>query len=409
MWRRLNRLATVAKQLPTIRSWRPRNFRRGVTFAAACGLGVASVTSWAWNQFTSAESAEPSLKDSDLYMATNDESDFCIFSGSSNQGLANEVATLLGNQLGRVNVDQFRDGEIKIRFLDSVRGKDVYLIQPTCAPPNDNLMQLLLMISTARRASANNITAIVPYFGYSRQLSSVNKDGEPVSLGAADVALMMKVLGVDKVVSIDLHKDQIKGFFDSSVQVENLDTVRPALPYLMRKDLKSPVVVSVGRVKKTKHVRDVLTKAGVNGGADMGFIFYTSEKGVEDVDEDFHPDIDDPKIVREHHVEFVGDVKDKDVVIVTDMVDSGSRVTSAANHLSKLGARRIFALATHGLFTNDAIESIEKSALDEVIMFNTIPLPEEKNSQKIRTLTASRLIAETIRRMQSDRSITELY
>ena len=381
-------------------------------------LGAAAAAAAAWSAWADAQAAvtpvvpsgESSTEDiasyDDLYVPTFDESEYCIFAGSGNKELAAEVATLLGCQLGRAKVSQFADGESNIQFKDSVRGKHVFVIQPTSYPPNDNLIELLLMISTLRRASAETVTAIVPYFGYSRQLTPVGKNGDPVSLAAADVAVMMRVAGVDQVVALDLHKSQIEGFFDTKIPVENLDTTRSAIPYLLRKDLHRPVCVSMGRAKKTKYVRDLLTKAGIKD-SEMGFIFFKGKKGVEDVNEETHPDKEDIGALKQHRVEFVGDVKGRDVIICTDMIDTGSRVSSSADCLQRLGARRIMALTTHGLLTDNAIEGIEASALDEVVMFNTIPL--NNDSEKIRLLSASRLIAQAISRIHENRSVGGLY
>eukprot|EP00471_Norrisiella_sphaerica_P006161 CAMPEP_0184489108 /NCGR_PEP_ID=MMETSP0113_2-20130426/14415_1 /TAXON_ID=91329 /ORGANISM="Norrisiella sphaerica, Strain BC52" /LENGTH=408 /DNA_ID=CAMNT_0026872337 /DNA_START=181 /DNA_END=1407 /DNA_ORIENTATION=+ len=363
----------------------------------ACGLAT----------MTAAVSYAESNK-SKIYMPTNDEAyDFRIFSGNGNPVLANEIALLLGCQLGRATIGKYKDGETRIRFYDSVRGKHVYVIQPTSFPPNDNLMELLLMISTLRRASAQKITAILPYYGYSRQLSPIGKDGEGMSLAAADVAVMLKTVGVDQVVSVDLHRDQITGFFENGIVVENLDTTKPMLPYLLNQGLQNPVCVSVGRVKKVKYLRDQLSKAGLE--SDMGFLFYQGQGGFQNVNDDTHPDEKDKHEVLSHRLEFVGDVKDRDVLILTDIVETGSRVTSAANHLRDLGANRIFALTTHGLLSENSVEAIDKSALDEIILFNTIPQTDGKDSPKIRTLTIAPLIAETISRMQNRGSVKELY
>jgi len=338
-----------------------------------------------------------------VYLQTNDDSEFRIFSGNGNPVLANEVAMMLKTQLGRAIISKFKDGEIKIRFFDSVRGKHVYIIQPTSYPPNDNLMELLLMISTLRRASAETITAILPYYGYSRQLSPLSKHGFRTSLAAADVAIMLKTVGVDNVVSVDLHRNQIEGFFDQEINVDNLDTTLPALPYLLRLGLKNPVLVPIGRVKKTKYLRDSLARNGVD--ADLGFVFYSGAGGFENVNEETHPDTNEAQLIQSHRTEFVGDVKDRDVVIQTDLIDTGSRVVSAANKLRDLGARRVFAVATHGLMTGNALEMIEKSALDEVIVFNTVPLSEENKIDKIRTLSIAPLIAKTIERMHRGNDI----
>mmetsp|Transcript_1419 Transcript_1419/g.2010 ORF Transcript_1419/g.2010 Transcript_1419/m.2010 type:complete len:399 (+) Transcript_1419:42-1238(+) len=368
-------------------------------FGACAGLATAFGASWV---LRSAEAKQEQAEG--LYLQPNDEQNLRIFSGNGNPVLANEVAMLLGCQLGRATISKFADGEVKIRFYDSVRGKHVYIIQPTSFPPNDNLMELLLMISTLRRASAETITAILPYYGYSRQLATVDKEGGKVSLAAADVAIMLKTVGVDQVISVDLHKNQIEGFFDHEIIVDNLDVTRSVVPYLVRLGLKDPVFVPIGRVKKTKYLRDSLAREGIE--SDMGFVFYSGKAGFENVNEETHPDENDSSQIQSHRTEFVGDVKDKDVLIHTDLIDTGSRVTSAANHIKRLGARRIFALSTHGLLTGNSIEAIQESALDEVVLFNTIPL--RANSPKLRTLSVAPLIAETIKRIDGGKSVVDL-
>jgi len=372
-------------------------------FAAAVASAAAYVASESLSRAEELGVHQPP----NVYLPTNDQAyDFRIFSGNGNPVLANEIAMRLGCQLGRAIIGSFQDGEVKIRFYDSVRGKNCYIIQPTCYPPNDNLMELLLTISTLRRASAQNITAILPYYGYSRQLSPIGKDGEGTSLAAADVALMLKTVGVDQVISVDMHRDQIEGFFDHDITVENLDTTKSMLPYLLSLGLKDPVCVSIGRVKKTKYLRDSLTKAGVD--TDMGFLFYQGKGGFENINDDTHPDETDPTTVLSHKTEFVGDVKDRDVLILTDLIDTGARVTSAADHLQGLGANRIFALTTHGVMTGNCVEALEKSAVEEVVMFNTIPL-KDKTSPKIRVLSIAPLLAETISRVHTCGSVKDLY
>mmetsp|Transcript_12856 Transcript_12856/g.24549 ORF Transcript_12856/g.24549 Transcript_12856/m.24549 type:complete len:393 (-) Transcript_12856:304-1482(-) len=390
------KISTAARRLFSRVSkpaWRVAGF-------ASLGIGIGTTVSYA-----KVARKKETPKEIELYLPTNDEKNYCIFAGNGNPLLANEICMLLGTQLGRSMISKFHDGEIKIRFFDSVRGKKVYVVQSTCNPTNDNLMELLLMISTLRRASADSITAILPYYGYSRQLAPISKTGVRTSLAAADVAIMLRTMGVDQVVSVDLHKDQIEGFFKSDVTVENLDITKAVIPYLQRKELRDPVCVPIGGVKKAKHLRDCLTRAGVE--TEMGFVFYTGDTGFVNVNEDTHPDETDSTEVMKHSTEFVGDVKDRDVIILTDLIDTGSRVTSAANHLSQCGARRIYAIASHALMTGNAIEVIDKSSLDEVVVFNTIP--QKKDSAKIRELTIAPLIAKTISRINTDGSIKALY
>ncbi|SBT41349.1 phosphoribosylpyrophosphate synthetase, putative [Plasmodium ovale wallikeri] len=275
-----------------------------------------------------------------------------LFSGSSNPLLSKNVADHLGTILGKVNLKRFADGEVSMQFLDSIRGKDVYIIQPTCPPVNENLIELLLMISTCRRASAKKITAVIPYYGYARQ---DRKLSSRVPISAADVARMIEAMGVDRVVAIDLHSGQIQGFFGPRVPVDNLEAQLIGLDYFTKKDLYKPVIVSpdAGGVYRARKFQDGLNYRGIS---DCGIAMLIKQR---------------TKPNEIEKMDLVGNVYDSDVIIVDDMIDTSGTLCEAAKQLKKHGARRVFAFATHGLFSGPAIDRIENSPLEEVVVTDT--------------------------------------
>lgn len=314
--------------------------------------------------------------------------------------LATEVATRLGVQLGRATVSKFSDGEIKIQVHDNVRGKDVYIIQPTCQPTNDRLVELLLLVSTMRRASANRVVAVVPYMSYARQ--DTVAANQRSTIPGADVAVMLEAVGVDQVVAVDLHRAQVQGFFSSRVPVENLDPFISAAPYFAHKDMHRPVVVSTSStgVHRATRFRDLMAGNGTD--IELAILYAKNSHGFVDADAIHHHRLRFPM-----HV--VGDVRGRDAVIVDDMIDTGSRVVNAANALKKAGARRIYALCTHPLLTGNAVSKLNDSPLDELVVFNTIPLSPDKTSGLIRQLSVGGLLAETIRRIHQQQSLLSLY
>eukprot|EP00742_Colponemidia_sp_Colp-10_P000584 GILJ01000638.1.p1 GENE.GILJ01000638.1~~GILJ01000638.1.p1 ORF type:complete len:436 (+),score=79.93 GILJ01000638.1:1415-2722(+) len=340
----------------------------------------------------------------DFYVAPSELSDVKIFSGSGNPALSLEVAMHLGTQLGRLKVGKFSDGETSLQVLDNVRGKDVFIIQPTCPPINDNLIELFLLVSTMRRASAKKVTAVIPYYGYARQDVRLSAR---TPIAAADVARMLEEVGVDRVIAVDLHRGQIQGFFGPRVPVDNLDAAGVALPYFKAKHLKNPVVVSpdANGVHRAKLFRDHLVKMGV----DAGLALIVQKK-------DFNNDNGIPARIRrrtgqmvdEGAQDMVGDVQGADVIIVDDMVDTGGRVLSALKQLKERGAARVYMFATHGLFSLRAVEKIQSSDLDELVITNTIPLPMDSQSSKIQQLSVSALIAEGIRRVHHKESFSNI-
>ncbi|CRH01148.1 phosphoribosylpyrophosphate synthetase, putative [Plasmodium relictum] len=314
-----------------------------------------------------------------------------LFSGTSNPTLSQNIADHLGTILGRVNLKRFADGEVSMQFLESIRGKDVYIIQPTCPPVNENLIELLLMISTCRRASAKKITAVIPYYGYARQ---DRKLSSRVPISAADVARMIEAMGVDRVVAIDLHSGQIQGFFGPRVPVDNLEAQLIGLDYFTKKDLYKPVIVSpdAGGVYRARKFQDGLNHRGISEcGIAMLIKQRTKPNEIEKMD-------------------LVGNVYDSDVIIVDDMIDTSGTLCEAAKQLKKHGARRVFAFATHGLFSGPAIERIENSPLEEVVVTDTVKSNKNIDScKKITKLSVSVLVADAIRRIHQKESLNDLF
>jgi len=273
----------------------------------------------------------------------------------------------------------------------SVRNKEVFIIQASAPPVNDNLMQLMLIATTMRRASAGKITAVIPYYGYSRQ----DRKTQPrVPISAADVAHFLEEAGVDRVLSVDLHCGQIQGFFSNRCPVDNLYGCTVAYPHFVRAGLQNPVVVSpdAGGVTRAKKFRDGLRRHGV----EAGFAMIIKER---------------QQANQVAGMDLVGAVDGCDVIIVDDLIDTAGTLCKAAAELKAKGARRVFAFATHPVFSGPAFERIQKSVLDEVVVLNTIDLDQDKlaNAPKIKQLTVSKLLAEAIHRIANDKSLSELF
>jgi len=315
-----------------------------------------------------------------------------IFSGTANIPLAEEIAKQLNTNLGKIMIKEFADGEIGIQVLENVRGKDVYLIQPTC-PPNVNsaLMELILLISTMRRASARTITAVLPYYGYARQ---DRKMISRVPISAADVARLLESMGVDRVVAVDLHCGQIQGFFGPRTPCDNLDGSVVALPYFEKIGLQkeNTVVVSpdAGGVYRAKRFRDGLKGVGID--ASLAMIVKQRERANQIA-----------------QMDLVGDVTGCDCIIVDDMIDTAGTLCKAGAELKKRGAARIYAFATHGLLNGPAIQRINQSDFTKVVMTNSIPLPPKKRIEKIETLSIARLMASAIYSVHFRQSISRLF
>tara|TARA_R110002126_G_scaffold33382_23_gene104533 strand:- start:10140 stop:11075 length:936 start_codon:yes stop_codon:yes gene_type:complete len=308
-----------------------------------------------------------------------------VFAGNAIPELANKIASRLYIKLGDAEVGRFSDGEVSVQINENVRGSDVFIIQSTCAPTNDNLMELIVMVDALRRASAGRITAVIPYFGYARQDRRVRSARVPIT--AKVVADFLSSVGVDRVLTVDLHAEQIQGFFD--VPVDNVFASPVLLDDMRKKTLVSPVVVSpdIGGVVRARAVAKLLNDA------DLAII-----------------DKRRPKANVSQVMHIIGDVKDRDCIIVDDMIDTGGTLCKAAEALKEQGAKRVFAYATHAVFSGNAPDIISNSVIDELIVTDTIPLsPAMKNVSKVRQLTLSELMAECIRRISNEESISSMF
>lgn len=302
-----------------------------------------------------------------------------IFSGRATTDLAQKIATSYGAELGDVAVAQFSDGEFQPSFEETVRGQDVYIIQSTI-PPSDNLFELLLMIDAAKRASANRVCAVMPYFGFARQ---DRKDKPRVSIGAKLVANLLTSAGVDRIMTMDLHADQIQGFFQ--VPVDHLFASTVLLPYIESLNLDNLVLAApdTGGTKRANAYSKYLN-------ADLAICYKQRKKANE---------IEDMTVI--------GDVKGKDVIIIDDMVDTAGTLTKAATMMKDHGANTVRAACTHAVLSGPAFERIENSDLEELVVTDTIPLGQE--CDKIKVLTVADLFAEVIRNVQTQESISKHF
>lgn len=303
-----------------------------------------------------------------------------IFTGTAYPEFAQEVARFLDTPVANAIVGKFSDGEINVQISESVRGKDIFIIQPTCAPTNDNLMELLVMTDAFRRSSARTINAIIPYFGYARQ---DRKAAPRVPITAKLVANLMETAGIDRIVTMDLHAGQIQGFFD--VPVDNLYGSIIFRDHIKQKNLPNPIIASpdIGGVSRARYFADQL-------GFDLVIVDKKREKAnVSEV------------------MNIIGDVEGKDVILVDDMIDTAGTMCKAAEVLKKHGSKSVMALGTHPVLSGPAIERIENSVLDEIVMTNTIPLTQK--CSKIKILSVAPLFAEVIRRINNDESVNSLF
>ncbi|MBP7502559.1 MAG: ribose-phosphate pyrophosphokinase [Aquabacterium sp.] len=311
-------------------------------------------------------------------------SDTVLFTGNANPALAQEIATNLGITLGKASVGRFSDGETTVEIQQNVRGREVFVLQSTCAPTNDNLMELLVMVDALKRASAQRITAVIPYFGYARQDRRPRSTRVPIS--ARVVADLLETVGVNRVLTMDLHADQIQGFFN--IPVDNIYASPVLLSDLQAKKYDDLVVVSpdVGGVVRARALAKQL-------GCDLAII-----------------DKRRPKANVSEVMHIIGEIDGRNCVIMDDMIDTAGTLVKAAEVLKERGAKSVYAYCTHAVFSGPAIERIKASALDEVVITNTIPLNEAaKSTPKIRQLSTAFLFAETIRRITDGDSVTSLF
>jgi len=307
-----------------------------------------------------------------------------LFTGNANRGLAQEISSSLGVELGRAKVGHFSDGEADIEIYQNVRARDVFVVQSTCAPTNEHLMELLVMVDALKRASARRITAVIPYFGYARQDRRPRSTRVPIS--AKVVANLLETVGVERVLTMDLHADQIQGFFD--IPVDNIYASPVLLADLKSKNYQDLVVVSpdVGGVVRARALAKQL-------GCDLAII--DKRRPTANVSEVMH---------------VIGEIDGRNCVIMDDMIDTAGTLVKAAEVLKERGAKRVYAYCTHAVFSGPAIERIAKSQLDEVVITNTIPMNDAaKANKKIRQLSVAFLFAETIRRITDGESVTSLF
>jgi len=311
--------------------------------------------------------------------------DMKLFAGNATPELAQKIADRLYIKLGDASVGRFSDGEISVAINENVRGADVFLLQSTCAPTNDNLMELIVMVDALRRASAGRITAVMPYFGYARQDRRVRSARVPIT--AKVVADFLSSVGVDRVLTVDLHAEQIQGFFD--VPVDNVFGTPVLLEHMRNQKFDNPVVVSpdIGGVVRARAFAKLMD--------DTDLAIIDKRRPSANVSQVMH---------------IIGDIKDRDCIIVDDMIDTGGTLCKAAEALKQHGAKRVFAYATHPVFSGNAVSNIKESAIDELVVTDSIPLSEEmKATGKVHQLTLSGMLSEALRRVSNEESISAMF
>jgi len=307
-----------------------------------------------------------------------------VFTGNANPKLAQQIVDRLGLPLGDASVGKFSDGEVTVELNENVRGRDVFVVQSTCAPTNDNLIEMIVMVDALRRASAGRITAVVPYFGYARQDRRVRSARVPIT--AKVVADMMVGVGVDRVLTVDLHAEQIQGFFD--VPVDNVYGSPVLLDDINQQNYDSPIVVSpdIGGVVRARAIAKQL-------GVDLAII-----------------DKRRPKANVAEVMNLIGDVEGRTCILVDDMVDTAGTLCGAAKALKSFGAQKVVAYCTHPVLSGKALDNINASELDEMIVADSIPLSAEaQNCDRIRQLTLSKMLAEAMRRLSNEESLSAMF
>lgn len=305
-----------------------------------------------------------------------------IFTGNANPQLAKDICKELGKKLGGIRVERFSEGEIWVKIEDNVRGKDVFVVQPTCPPPNENLMEILIIIDALERASAGRITAVLPFYGYARQ---DRKDQPRVPITAKLVANLLTVAGADRILTMDLHAGQIQGFFD--IPLDHLFAVNVFVDYINKLKIENLVVVSpdVGGIKTARAYAKRL-------GAGLAIV--------------------DKRRISPEKAEvmnILGEVTGKNTILVDDLIATGGSLLEAANALKKAGVKKIYAAVVHGVLSGDAVKNIEKSIIEELIITDTIPLDDHKRHSKIKVLSVAPLLAEAIKRIHKEESISCLF
>jgi len=305
-----------------------------------------------------------------------------IFSGTANPELAKEVANYLGVELGELKVNRFSDGEIYVQIGESVRGKDVYIIQPTCPPTNENLIELLILMDAFRRASCHEITAVIPYFGYARQDRKTQGREAITSKLMAD---LITTSGADRVITIELHAGQIQGFFN--IPVDNLSSVNVMLNYIISMNLENIVIVSpdVGGVSRARYFAKKLE-------APIAII-----------------DKRRPKHNEAEVMHIIGDIEGKTAILFDDMIDTAGTICAASRVLKEKGAKEIYAMCTHGILSGNAIDRLNDSPIKEVIITNSIPLNKNANIDKFKVLSLAKLLGDAINCIDKKGSMSKLF
>ena len=309
-------------------------------------------------------------------------SNFKVFAGNSHLELAEEIASIMGKPLGRATVTKFSDGEISVNLWETVRGMDCYIVQSTCDPVNDNLMEILIMIDAMKRASAGRINAVIPYYGYARQDRKA-KARDPIT--AKLVADMLVAAGADRVLTMDLHAAQIQGYFD--IPVDHIVGMPILAKYFAEKNMENVVVVSPdhGSVPRARNMAQILN-------CPIAIV-----------------DKRRPEPNKSEIMNIIGDIEGKNCILMDDMIDTAGTITNAANALKDLGALSVNACATHAVLSGPAIERIQSSAIEELVLLNTIPLPEEKKTDKMKVISVAPLFAEAMTRVFTNGSISTLF
>ena len=308
-----------------------------------------------------------------------------LFSGNGNRPLSEAISKKLGLRLGDAKVERFSDGEISVKIEENVRGMDVFLIQPTCPPAHENLMELVIMVDALKRSSASRITAVIPYYGYARQDRRVRSERVPIS--AKVVADILERSGIDRVLTVELHSEQIQGFFD--IPVDNVYGTRIIHDDIIKQKLNNILIVSpdVGGVVRSRALAKVLDLS------DLAIIDKRRDEGNQS-----------------EVMNVIGEVKEKDCVLVDDMVDSAGTLCNAAKALKERGARKVYAYIVHPVLSGDAIKKINKSKLDQLVVTDTIPLSDSaKACKKIRVISLAPTLAEAIRRVNNEESISAMF
>lgn len=308
--------------------------------------------------------------------------DYKVFTGNAHPELAEEIASLMGKPLGKAEVKKFSDGEIALNMYESVRGTDCYIVQPTCSPVNDNLMEILIMIDAMKRASAGRINAVIPYYGYARQDRKA-KARDPIS--SKLVADLLQAAGADRVVTMDLHAPQIQGYFN--IPVDHLLGMPILVDYWRRKNIPELVVVSPdhGSVGRARAMAEPLN-------APIAIV-----------------DKRRPEPNKSEIMNIIGDIEGKNCIIVDDMIDTAGTICNAGKALIEMGAKSVSACATHAVLSGPAPQRLDEAPFDEVVLLNTVPIPPERRIEKMKHLSVAPLFADALTRVHTNDSISKLF